>query len=146
VRAEVCSDERKAGISGRAAATDTSRGVGRSLLAAGREWQPTRDSGAYGEAIALARQAAPEAVCRLIQLMRGDDERVAAVAANSILDRAFGRVRPAEDPPSEREQLEAMTPEQRRAEMQALVDKARGVLAEGGPVIEGEAAEEAEEE
>jgi hypothetical protein len=28
-----------------------------------------------------------------------------------------------------------MTPEQRRAEVQRLVDKARGVLAEGGPII-----------
>jgi hypothetical protein len=40
----------------------------------------------------LARQAAPYAVHRLIELMDSEDERVAAVACNSILDRAFGRL------------------------------------------------------
>jgi hypothetical protein len=84
------------------------------------------------------------AIERLGELMESEDERVAVVACQAILDRAHGKVKVAEDPPSEREELEAMTPEQRRAEMQALVDKARGVLAEGGPVIDGEA-EEAEE-
>jgi hypothetical protein len=107
----------------------------------GESGNPSGHSGLYGEAISLARQAAPDAVRRLIELMQSDDERCAAVACNSILDRAFGRVKQAEDPPSEREELEAMTPEERRAEMQRLVDKARGVLAGDRPVIEGEAVE-----
>jgi len=105
----------------------------------GQGGNPSGQSGLYGEAIALARQAAPEAVQRLIELMRSDDERCAAVACNSILDRAFGRVKQAEDPPSEREQLEAMTPEERRRELVELTRKA--VAALGGRLIEGEAAE-----
>jgi hypothetical protein len=43
------------------------------------------------DAMRLARQAAPEAVRRLIELMQSDDERVAAVACNAILDRAYGK-------------------------------------------------------
>ena len=39
----------------------------------------------------FARQAAPDAVRRLIELTRSEDERVAAVACNGILDRAFGK-------------------------------------------------------
>jgi hypothetical protein len=39
----------------------------------------------------LARQAAPDAVRRLIELMRSEDERVASVACNAVLERAFGK-------------------------------------------------------
>jgi hypothetical protein len=45
---------------------------------------------AYGETIRLARKAELAAIDRLIQLMYSDDPRVAAVAANAVLDRAFG--------------------------------------------------------
>src|SRR5271170_6968489 len=57
----------------------------------GRSGNPSGHSGEYGEAMRLARQAAPAAVQRLIDLMRSEDERVAAVACNAILDRAFGK-------------------------------------------------------
>ena len=36
---------------------------------------------------------APRAIGRLAELMESDDERVAAVACNSLLDRGLGRVR-----------------------------------------------------
>jgi hypothetical protein len=58
----------------------------------GQSGNPSGHSGEYGHAVRLARQAAPYAVHRLIALMDSDDERVAAVACNSILDRAFGRL------------------------------------------------------
>ena len=45
----------------------------------------------------LARQAAPYAGHRLIALMDSEDERVAAVACNAILDRAFGKPGPAKE-------------------------------------------------
>jgi hypothetical protein len=63
------------------------------------------------------------AVERLGELMETQDERVAVVACQAILDRAHGKVKFAEDPPSERDQLEAMTPEQRRAEIARLVER-----------------------
>ena len=45
---------------------------------------------AYSETIRLARKAELAAIDRLIQLMYSDDPRVAAVAVNAVLDRAFG--------------------------------------------------------
>jgi hypothetical protein len=57
--------------------------------------------------------------------MESEDERVAAVACNSILDRAFGKTRVIEE---ERDdtvaRLEAMTPAER-------VEYARKLIAEG---------------
>jgi hypothetical protein len=75
-----------------------------------RRWKPGQSgnpsglNGQYGEAISLARQAAPDAVRRLVQLMGSDDERVAVVACNAILDRALGKPReplPASKAPEE---------------------------------------------
>ena len=91
---------------------------------------PTGYSGAYGEAVRLARQAAPYAVQRL--LMGSDDERVAAVACNSILDRAFGR--PGFVKEEEKDSLETrvanMTREERLARMRALLEPMRRYLNE----------------
>jgi hypothetical protein len=39
----------------------------------------------------LARQYGPEAINKLLALMRGEDARVAKAAADSILDRAYGK-------------------------------------------------------
>ena len=73
------------------------------------QWgNPSGHSGAYGEAMRLARQAAPDAVQRLRELAELDridergnliplselpdaDRRVVAVACNALLDRAFGK-------------------------------------------------------
>jgi hypothetical protein len=74
----------------------------------GQSGNPSGHSGEYGEAMRLARQAAPRAMLRLMELAALDrideqgnliplhqlpeaDPRVVAVAANSLLDRAFGR-------------------------------------------------------
>lgn len=71
----------------------------------------------------LAQQAAPYAVNRLIELMDSDDERVAAVACNSILDRAFGKPR-AEGEGIDSLELRVvnMTREQRLARMRELLE------------------------
>ena len=101
----------------------------------GQSGNPSGHSGAYGEAMKLAQQAAPYAVNRLIELMDSDDERVAAVACNSILDRAFGK------PRAERERIDSlelrvanMTREQRLARMREILDGMRKYL----PVTEQE--------
>src|SRR6202030_3387382 len=52
---------------------------------------PTGKGGLYQECLKIARQKTPEAVRRLAELMASEDERVAAVACNSILDRAWGK-------------------------------------------------------
>jgi hypothetical protein len=74
----------------------------------GQSGNPSGHSGEYGEAMRLARQAAPRAILRLMELAALDriyeqvnliplqqlpeaDPRVVAVAANPLLDRAFGR-------------------------------------------------------
>jgi hypothetical protein len=84
----------------------------------GQSGNPSGHSGAYGEAMQLARQAAPGAVQRLIELAELDridergkliplsqlpdaDRRVIAVACNALLDRAFGKPK---EPPSDPEQ------------------------------------------
>ena len=69
------------------------------------------------------------AVERLAELMESPDERVAAVAANAILDRAYGKPRPnADKEPSLEDRLAAMSPQQRRARLAELTEKARKAL------------------
>lgn len=43
------------------------------------------------EVKALAREYGAEAVEKLVALMRGEDERVAKAAADSLLDRGYGK-------------------------------------------------------
>jgi len=94
----------------------------------GESGNPSGHSGAYGEALSLARQAAPDAVRRLIELMGSDDERVAAVACNSILDRALGK--PREQPgEAAATQLEEMSAQQRLEWAERLVARAQRLLA-----------------
>ena len=83
----------------------------------------------YGRAVRLARQAAPYAVQRLIQLMDSEDERVAAVACNSILDRAFGKPGLVKEEDLET-RLANMTREERLARMQELLAPMRQYLHE----------------
>ena len=97
----------------------------------GQSGNPSGHSGEYGQAIRLARQAAPYALQRLIQLMDSDDERVATVACNSVLDRAFGRPKPVME---EKDDLETrianMTREERLNRMRELLAPMRQYLTE----------------
>jgi hypothetical protein len=45
----------------------------------------------YAEVIGLARENSLVAMSRLVRLMESKDERIAFVAAQAVLDRAFGR-------------------------------------------------------
>lgn len=80
---------------------DTDMQVENVLIAHGRT---LADFIFYGETVRLAREAAPAAIRRLIELMGSPDERVASVACNAILDRAFGK--PREYDPSKEEKAE----------------------------------------
>src|SRR5262245_14640068 len=96
---------------------------------AGVSGNPSGHSGEYGVAVRLAGQAAPYAVRRLIELMDSADERVAAVACNSILDRAFGKPKPVEEKKSDMEaRLTAMTRQQRRQYMRELLARIEHAL------------------
>ena len=96
----------------------------------GQSGNPSGHSGEYGQAVRLAQQAAPYAVHRLIALMDSEDERVAAVACNSILDRAFGR--PGFVKEEEKDSIETrvanMTREERLARMRELLAPMRQYL------------------
>jgi hypothetical protein len=63
----------------------------KNLWKRGQSGNPSGQSSLYGETVTLARQAAPDAMRRLIELMRSEDERVASVACNAVLERAFGK-------------------------------------------------------
>ncbi|MDE2096358.1 MAG: hypothetical protein KGL39_03865 [Patescibacteria group bacterium] len=67
----------------------------------GQSGNPGGKGGTYKVALSLARKAGPDAVKALIGLLNHPDGRVVAVAANSILDRAYGK--PKEKPDTEQD-------------------------------------------
>ena len=81
----------------------------------GQTGNPKGFSGLYGEAVRLAQAAAPDAVRRLIELMNSEDDRVAVVACNAILDRALGKPKVLEEKDDLVAKIKAMTPEERES-------------------------------
>jgi hypothetical protein len=77
----------------------------------------------------LARNLSLRAVQRLGELMESEDDRVVAVACNSILDRAFGKPKAAgEEKDDLLARLEAMAPEQRVEEARKLLEEGKKYL------------------
>jgi hypothetical protein len=74
----------------------------------------TRD---LAEVVGLAREASPRAIQRMIQLIDSEDERVALMAADKVLERAWGKPREAVPENS----VKDMTPEQRRQRFSELL-------------------------
>ena len=76
----------------------------------GRPFQPGQSGNPGGrpKVIAnireIAREYAPEAVLRLVELMRDEDPRVAVAACKEILDRGFGRPQLSTDVEKDHEQ------------------------------------------
>jgi hypothetical protein len=68
----------------------------------------------------LARQAAPDAVRRLIESTLSEDERVAAVACNAILDRPFGK-RKEYQPPEEAADPDHLSDEELKRQVIAAI-------------------------
>lgn len=58
---------------------------------AGQSGNPNGRPKIAGEIKALAREHAPTAFKRVLELLKSDDERVAFVAAQEILNRAYGK-------------------------------------------------------
>src|SRR5690242_14257348 len=65
-------------------------------------WQPGKSGNPggrtieYKECVRMAKEASPRAMQRLIELMESSDERVAIMAADKIMERAWGK--PKEQP------------------------------------------------
>jgi hypothetical protein len=63
----------------------------RGLWAAGNSGNPSGRPKKVAEIAELAQQHAPEAFAKIVELMSHKDAKVALAAANSILDRAYGK-------------------------------------------------------
>ncbi len=61
----------------------------------GQSGNPSGKGGAYHEAQRICRDASPAAARRLVALMDDADSRVALMAADRVLDRAWGKPRDA---------------------------------------------------
>jgi hypothetical protein len=96
----------------------------------GQSGNPSGHAAAYGEVVKLARQLSVRAMERLSELMESEDERVAAVAANSILDRAYGKpeVRRPEPVDDVVARLERMTDAERLEDAKRLAAQIRETL------------------
>lgn len=60
-------------------------------FAKGQSGNPGGRPKAEREVVELAREASPRAIGRLVELVEHIDPRTAIAAANSVLDRAFGK-------------------------------------------------------
>lgn len=75
----------------------------------------------------LAREKSVHALARLAEMMDSDDERVATVACNSVLDRAFGKPKEqkTEDSQAPRPDLSQLAPHELAALRVAMAALAR---------------------
>lgn len=65
----------------------------------GQSGNPSGYPARYADLIAAAREHSGRALARLAELMESDDERVATVAAQTMLERAWGKAREFPDAP-----------------------------------------------
>ena len=94
----------------------------------GQSGNPSGRGGLYHECRRMAAEASPQAMCRLIELMDAQDERVAYMAAVAVLDRAG--VKPREfDPREEEKALSRLPLEERKARLRELMVAAEKLLA-----------------
>ena len=88
----------------------------------GNSGRPKNTSTRYSETLALARENSPAAMRTLISRLQDPDGRIAVVAANSLLERAWGKVR--EMKPEERQQMSIDLSALSAAELKILMDLA----------------------
>jgi hypothetical protein len=95
----------------------------------GQSGNPGGRTPEFADCQRLCREASPEAARRLIGLMYSEDERVALMAADKVLDRAWGRPKEPDQPTSHEQRFAAMTPDERAADAVALVQRIQARLA-----------------
>jgi len=97
----------------------------------GQSGNPTGKSGQYLECMRICREASPEAARKMVALMDSEDPRVAYMATNTILERAWGKPKEFE-PNAEREpaplDFSRLTTEQRQ-QMRELLEAMKATAA-----------------
>ena len=93
----------------------------------GQSGNPGGRTASFVECQRLAREASPDAMRRLIELMASPDERVALMAADKVLERAWGKPREY-DPDSSGKRYSEMSPEERAREIERIFKLAREVI------------------
>ena len=93
----------------------------------GQSGNPGGRTTSFAECQRLAREASPDAMRRLIELMASPDERVALMAADKVLERAWGKPREY-DPDSSVKRYSEMSPEAREREIARLIAEGRTVI------------------
>lgn len=63
----------------------------------GQTGNPNGFQGVYGHVMALARERSPRAVAKLCELIESPDDRVALMAADKLLERAWGKPKEVQD-------------------------------------------------
>ena len=102
---------------------------------AAHSWRPGQSGNPGGRTLEFAdcqrlcREASPDAARRLIDLMYSEDERVALMAADKVLERAWGRPKEPDQPTSLEQRLLAMTPDERARDATELVERMQARLA-----------------
>ena len=102
----------------------------------GRSGNPGGRTPQYAECQSLCRDASPDAARRLIELMYSPDERVSLMAADKVLERAWGRPKEPDQPTSIEQRIAAMSPEERIKDAQDLAERVRQALANARKTIE----------
>jgi hypothetical protein len=109
---------------------------------AAHSWRPGQSGNPGGRTVEFAdcqrlcREASAAAARRLIELMHSEDERVALMAADKVLERAWGRPKERDPATSLEQRLMQMTPDERAAHALDLADRIERRLAEAGVIIE----------
>ena len=99
----------------------------------GQSGNPSGKGGLYQEALKICRAASPAAARRLVELLDSPDDRVALLAAEKVLDRAWGKVK--ETPPSDAVSVEDA---ERRAAVRAALIGSLDSLARSEPLNQQE--------
>jgi hypothetical protein len=110
----------------------------------GESGNPGGRTASFAECQRLAREASPDAMRRLVELMESSDERVALMAADKVLERAWGK--PKEDPDAGGKRYSQLPADERRREVERLIALGKEIIARETErvaslpqVIEGEA-------
>jgi hypothetical protein len=94
----------------------------------GQSGNPGGRTASFAECQRLAREASPDAMRRLIELMASPDERVALMAADKILERAWGKPKE-QDPDAGGRRYSELPADERRCEVECLIALGKEVIA-----------------
>jgi hypothetical protein len=96
----------------------------------GKTGNPSGKATLYYECLKLCRTLSPDAVQRLIELMRSDDDRVSYMSCVALLERAWGRSTAVYDPAADQDgqaQIDVrLLSGEERATLRAILEKSMG--------------------